>query len=176
MTKNDPLHDVELLIRSRYGLIVIETAEDDRAETMLRLVADHVSLPLFLWSRTRGLRRDGATSAVYGTTDQGQALSHIHAARLDALYYIAGAETLLSDGPTVDVLREIATMLAQRRGAIVFAGSALELPEPLRRLAATVKLPPPSSEEYRSLIDQIVRDLRQRMAVTIELPDAPSSR
>jgi SpoVK/Ycf46/Vps4 family AAA+-type ATPase len=133
-------------------------------------------LPLFLWSRTRGLRRDGASSAVYGTTDQGQALSHIHSARLDALYYLAGAETLLSDGPTVDVLREIATALAQRRGAIVFAGSAIDLPEPLRRHAATVRLPPPRADEYRTLIDQIVRDLRQRMAVEIDLPETEIGR
>jgi SpoVK/Ycf46/Vps4 family AAA+-type ATPase len=176
MTKNDPLHDLELLIRSRYGLIVIETAEDDRAETMLRLAADHVSLPFFLWSRTRGLRRDGSANAVYGTTDHAQALSHIHSARLDALYYLAGAQNLLSDGPTVDVLREIATGLTQRSGALILAGQALDLPESLRRLAATVKIPPPSTAEHRKLIDELVRDLRQRMQVSIELPESEIAR
>jgi len=176
MTKHDPLHDLELLIRSRYGLIVIETAEDERAETILRLAADHVSLPLFLWSRTRGLRRDGANSAVYGTTDPAQALAHITSARLDALFYLAGAETLFADGPTVDVLREIVTGMTKRPGALVFAGSGVDLPEPLRRLAATVRLPPPTGEEYRRLIDELARDLRHRMNVTIDLPETEVSR
>jgi SpoVK/Ycf46/Vps4 family AAA+-type ATPase len=176
MTKHDPLHDLELLIRSRYGLIVIETAEDERAETILRLAADRASLPLFLWSRTRGLRRDGANSAVSGTTDSAQALAHISSARLDALFYLAGADTLFGDGPTVDVLREIVTGMTRRPGALVFAGSSMALPEPLRRLAATVRLPPPTGEEYRRLIDELARDLRQRMNVSIDLPESEVSR
>jgi len=176
MTRNDPLHDLELLIRSRYGLIVIETAEDDRAETLLRLAADRETLPLFLWSRTRGLRRDGATSAVYGTTDPTQALSHVGSARIDALYYLAGADSLLTDADQVDRLREIATDFGQRNGAIVLAGSAMQLPEPLRRLAATLRLPPPDGNEFRDLIQRLVRDLRQRMRVEIEVAEPEIAR
>ena len=48
MTKTDPLRDIELLVRSHYGLIVINTPEQDRAETILRLVADRLSTP---WGR-----------------------------------------------------------------------------------------------------------------------------
>jgi len=176
MTRHDPLHDIELLIRSRYGLVVIETAEDDRAETLLRLAADHVSLPLFLWSRTRGLRRDNAPSAVYGTTDPSQALAHIHGSRLDALYYLSGAENLLTDGPTVDTLREIVRSLSDRPGALVFAGSGLDLPEPLRRLGATVQLPPPTGEDYRGLIARLVRDLGHRMSVRLDLSEPDLAR
>jgi hypothetical protein len=31
MSNADPIRDLELLVRSRYGLIVIDTAEDERA-------------------------------------------------------------------------------------------------------------------------------------------------
>jgi MoxR-like ATPase len=170
MTKTDPLHDLELLIRSRYGLIVIDTPEQERAETLLRLVADHVSLPLFTWSRSKGLRRDGAEGAVYGTTDPAQALAHVASAHIDALYYMSGMEAFVQDATMSDRLREIATELTQRAGAIILSGPSIELPEAVRRLGASVELPPPDGEEYRGLLDRLTRDLRQRMRVEVDLP------
>jgi SpoVK/Ycf46/Vps4 family AAA+-type ATPase len=176
MTKADPLHDLELLLRSRYGLIVIDTAEEDRAETIVRLAADRVSLPLFHWSRSKGLRRDGATNAVYGTTDPTQALAHVASAHINALYFLRGPETLLAEPLLVDRLREVVGELGTKHGAVVFAGSALELPEALRRLSATVSLPKPDVEEFRGLIGRLERDLRQRMKVEIALAPADVSR
>lgn len=169
--KADPLKDLELLLRSRYGLIVIETTEEERVETLLRLAADRLSMPLFQWSRTKGLRRERATGAVYGTTDPGQALSHIASAHLDALYYLAGAETLLADQLLTERLREIATAFSARPGAVILAGVGLALPEPVRRLSATVQLPPPDVDEFRTLIQRLVRDLRQRMQVKLDVPE-----
>lgn len=57
MSSPDPLRDFELLLRSRYGLIAIETVEEDRVEALACHVADRLDLPLFLWTRTKGLRR-----------------------------------------------------------------------------------------------------------------------
>ncbi|MCI0432375.1 MAG: AAA family ATPase [Gemmatimonadetes bacterium] len=173
---HDPLRDLELLIRSRYGLIVVDTPEEDRAETLLRLVADHLSMPFFLWSRSRGLRRDGATGPVYGTTDAMQALAHIASTHLDALFYLSGFESMLANEAIADRMREIATEYSGRAGAIVLTGSGLQLPEPLRRLSATVTLPPPDPDEYTRLLDGIVRDLRTRMNVRVELTEAATAR
>ena len=45
MTPHDPLADFGLLLRSRYGLVLIETADEDRVESLIRHVADAASLP-----------------------------------------------------------------------------------------------------------------------------------
>ena len=66
---HDPLHDFELLIRSRYGALLIETAEEDRAEALVESAAWRLQLPVFVWRRATGLRRKGAPSGVYGTQD-----------------------------------------------------------------------------------------------------------
>lgn len=176
MSRHDPLHDIELLIRSRYGLLVIQTAEDERAETLLRLVADRLGLAYFTWSRTRGLRRDGGTTAIYGTTDPAQTLAHIASAQIDALYYLSGFDTLLSDPVQADRLKEVAGILGSRAGAVALAGTGIEMPESLRRLSASVALPPPEPAEYRQLIDRLTRDLRQRMRVEVEVSAADSAR
>ncbi len=173
---HDPLRDLELLIRSRYGLIVIDTVEEDRAETLLRLVADRLSMPFFLWSRSKGLRRDGAAGPVYGTTDPAQALAHIAGTHLEALFHLAAFEPLLTNDALADRMREIATEYADRAGAIVITGAGVQLPEALRRLSATVTLPPPDPAEYQRMLDGIVRDLRKRMRVEVALTPAASAR
>jgi AAA+ superfamily predicted ATPase len=57
MSSQDPLKDLELLVRSRHNVIVLDTAEEDRAESLLRHLADRLGLPLFSWTLTNGLRR-----------------------------------------------------------------------------------------------------------------------
>jgi AAA+ superfamily predicted ATPase len=175
-TKSDPIHDLELLLRSRYGLIVIDSAEHERVEMLTRVVADKLRIPFFTWSRTKGLLRDGAAGPVYGTTDPAQALAHIEASQFDALYLLAGFETLLSNAALADRMREVATTSGPRAGAVILAAANLTLDEPLRRLSATVQLPSPEPEEYRNLIDHLVRDLRQRIDVKVEISAAAMAR
>jgi hypothetical protein len=168
----DPLNDLILLLRSRHGLIVIDTAEDERAQTLAGLAADRASLPFFVWSRTRGLRRDGGDQAIYQTADPTHMLAHIAGARIEALYFLAGAEPLLQDAVLVERIRDVAAAFHKRRGALVLCGAGLQLPEPLSRLSATVKLPPPGGRDFRKLVDRVVRDLRSRMAVEVTMtPD-----
>src|SRR5690606_7169556 len=155
------LADLELLMKSRQGLIVLDTVEEDRVLTLLRLLADRLTLPLFLWSRTKGLRRDGNDNAVYGTADPAQALAHIGSSTVQALYYLSGAGPLLQDSGLAEHLRDVATQLSRQPGAIVLSGVALELPEGLRRLSATVKLPAPDAAEFRRLLQRILRDMKR---------------
>ena len=164
----DPLHDVEVLIRSRHGLIVFDTVEEDRAELLLRHVADRVQMPLLVWSRTRGLRRDGASSGVYGTTDAGQALAHVASSQIAALYHFQGLGSLLQNEAVVERLKEVVTEFSQRDGAVVLTGQ-LELPEALRRHAAFVRLPGPGPADFDALLEHIRRDLSKRMPVALQL-------
>jgi AAA+ superfamily predicted ATPase len=176
MAHNDPLHDLELLIRSRYGLILVESVEEERIETLLRLVADRLSLVLFSWSRTRGLRKDGNENAVYGTTDPEQALSHIASSTLPAIYYVTGFGSLVANELFAERIKEITLQYGDRAGALVAGGVGLELPESLRRLSARVTLPGPGAGEYRQLMEHILRDLGQRMRVHVDLAPADADR
>lgn len=92
MLATEALADIELLIRSRYGLIHIHTVEEERTHSLLRHLSDRLTLPLFLWSRTRGLCRDGHANGVYETQEPAQALAHVVSSQTAALYHFpAGA-------------------------------------------------------------------------------------
>jgi hypothetical protein len=172
----DVLKDLELLVRSRYGLIVLETDEDDRAAALLRHLADRLGIPFFAWSRTQGLRRDGAEGAVYATTDPRLALAHLERAAFPAIYHFRGLDAALGDADTSAHLAAAAAAFEKGSSAIVITGAAVSLPEAARARAAFVKLAGPSLDEYRSLITRTLAELSTRGPVKMELsPDETTS-
>jgi hypothetical protein len=169
MAPKDCLHDIELLLRSRYGLIVLETAEEERARPLLEHLADHLGLPFFSWSRSRGLRRSGESGSVYGTERPETALAHVEAAGFPALYFLPGLEAELEDRGLARLVRDVAEQFSALRGGMVLVGEGIELPEVLRPHAATVRLPGPNRVEFLDLLKQILRDQQRRGDARMEL-------
>jgi AAA+ superfamily predicted ATPase len=166
----DALKDLELLIRSRYGLIHLDTPEEARANGLLRHLADALGIPLFTWTRSSGLVRSGLSDAVYQTREPARAIRHIALADQDALYHIQGfSPTLAGQDLVVSLLRDAAGSLADLDGAVVLTGEVTTLPVGLREVAATVTLPGPSDDEFRELLGRLVRDLSRRRHVEVEL-------
>lgn len=176
MQSSDPLKDLELLIRSRYGLIVLETNEPERAATLLSHVADRLRLPTFTWTRTRGLRRVDRDGPVYNTQEPAAALAHIEQARFPAIYHFQELGPYLDDDFVAGKLRDATDAHATAGGAIVVSGSGITLPEALRPHAATVRLGGPTPAEYRDLVRHLVRDLSRTMPVQVRMPPADLER
>lgn len=176
MARKDPLHDIELLLRSRHGLIVIDTPEEERAATLLRHVADRMKLPLFTWSRTQGLKRAEYEGAVYGTVDPAQALAHIVSARVPAVYHLQGFGSPLNDEANQERMKEAVRQFSERDGGIVLTGESLTLSQNLGRVASVVSLPVPDLKEYEKLVEQILRDLSARMKVSMQMAPKDGAR
>jgi AAA+ superfamily predicted ATPase len=176
MFATDVFNDLELLIKSRYGLIHLDTLEHERAEAVLRHLSDKLTLPLFHWSRTRGICRDGHANGVYETQEPAQALAHIVSSQMAALYLFPPFDGVAANELIIERLKEIAGELGKRRGALVIAGTSLEFHESLRRLLAVVRLPEPAPEEFRGLIQHIARDVGRRSPVAVELTAADEAR
>jgi AAA+ superfamily predicted ATPase len=168
----DALQDLRLLLRSRYGLIYLDTVEEDRAEGLLRHMADALGLPFFTWTRSRGLVRDGLTEPAYQTRDPVKAMGHIAASGLQAVYHVQGLVGILA-APGQDLLvalvRDAAQSLRELTGAVILTGEGAELPSTLKEVSTTVTLPGPSDEEFGELLRRIVRDLSVRGHVEVSL-------
>lgn len=176
----DALNDLRLLARSRHGLVVLDTPEEERAHALLRHVADAERLPFFGWTRARGLARIDVTgtprdaaAAVYDTKDPAKAFSHVSSARQDAIYHFQGLLGAL-DGKDllVSLIREASLGLRDHDGAIVLTGDGSALPSALAEVAARVTLPGPSDDEFRRLLAAIVRDISTRRHVEVALSRA----
>ena len=169
MRSPDPLNDLELLLKARYGAVHLETPEHERARSLLRHLADRVALPYFRWTRTRGLRRADADASVYATQEPAAALAHVSGSSFDALYHFEDLGHHLADAAVAAALRDAAQHLANFRGAVVLTGANVELPPALRPVTATVKLPAPEAADFRELIRRIIRDVRSRRRVQVDL-------
>ncbi len=172
MPSVDVVRDLELLVRSRYALIILDTIEDDRATTVVEYVAAGLGLPLFNWSVEQGLRRAGADVASYDTGTPAKALAFIAASPIGALYHLEGFGEYLSDAAIVSRLKTAAMHFGQSTGALVISGGGITIPDAISAIATRVALPALELADYKRLLDQVVRDTRARMTVEVSLtPD-----
>lgn len=167
----DVLHDLKLLLRSRYGLIHLETLEERRVVSLLRHMTADLGIPLFRWSRLRGLELDGGEGPIYATRGLGEAFGHIAASGEPALYHFhaIGGE-LHGDAVLAAQLREAVTSLERLHGAVVITDEQFQVPQGLRSQVATVSFPGPRREDFDRLVRHIVRDLsRRQRGVEVDL-------
>jgi hypothetical protein len=171
MPLSDPVRDAELLVRSRHPLILVRSDDVPRVRTLFRFLADRMELPLFRWTRARGLRREGAPGPVYQTEEPEAALRHIAASDIPALYELDGFEASLPGGALLQAkLDEALDRLQEVGGAILLcASSDLELPGRLRGRATPLALPVPSRDELRELVRHVLRDLNRVSPVAVEV-------
>jgi SpoVK/Ycf46/Vps4 family AAA+-type ATPase len=167
--KTDLLQELKLLIRSRYGLIVIDTVEEERAGLLIKLIADHMNLPLFTWNYARGLRRADLENTIYGTNDPAGALAHIQSVPLAAVYHFQGLGPYLETPELQDRLLSVAQKFEKGTNALILTGSNIGLNESLKVHAAFIKMPLPSRNDFRVLVQQVCRDVSKRMNVRNEL-------
>jgi ATPase family associated with various cellular activities (AAA)/AAA+ lid domain len=166
----DALNDIELLIRSRYGLIYIDTPEEDRANGLLAHVADRLGIPFFTWTRSRGLVRSGLGHEAYQSQDPLKAMQHVAAADQNAVYHLESFTNAFNGNDLlVSLARDAVRSMESLNGCIVLTGDGVELPGALKEMAAHVTLPGPSDAEFRDLLSTIVRDLSQRQHVEVAL-------
>jgi len=170
MPAKDILRDLELLFKSRYGLIHVDTDEPERALSLLRHVADRFPLPLFTWSRVEGIHRVDRAGSIFDTKEPRKALAHVAAAGIPAIYHFHGMGTHLETDEVFRAhLRAGARKLEGLEGAVVLTGSGLAFPPDLSPLVATVALPGPREGEYRDLLGNLLRDLGRRGRVDVDL-------
>ena len=171
MANKDILHDLDVLIRSRYSLIFLDAKEENRAETLLRLLADHMNMPFFTWSLTNGLLREDLDSAapVYNSQDILIALGHIETSLFPAIYHFKNIEKKLEDESVAEKLKNISNGFSKEDAALIMTGTSIQIPEQLKVHSTVVNMPDPTIEEYRDLLLHIVRDLRFKDNLEVEL-------
>lgn len=164
------IDELELLVRSRYALIVLDTWEYERAGEALRHVASRLSLHFFEWRRSKGVRRGNAPGDPFAddTAAPIDALRHVEREGA-GIYHFPALEAHLDDPNVVAHLHDVVDRLATRRGALVISGGDVRLPEALRPHAIVVSLPAPEREDYRALMERVVRDHAARMPVRVDL-------
>ena len=164
------LADLELLIRAHYALIVIESNEPERAEELVRQAASEMSLHYYYWTRSKGVRRGNSSGDPYFEDTQEPVKALKYAEQDSAgIYLFRDLAAYLDDPLVVSHLLDVVWMLEARRGALIMVGLNVRLPDALRPHATFFKLPAPTYDEYRIMVERMIREYSARMRVTVEL-------
>ncbi len=155
----DCLEELQLLIRSGWHLIALESFEEDRALGLLQRVASASKRHCLTWTLASGL--DSVGSSVpkppvgpgAGSFDEG--LIDIATCEEPAIFAILDAHRLLDDPLATRRLRDLLPQLAARRQVVVMIGPVLPLPLELQREVAGVELALPGEPELLALFERL---------------------
>lgn len=166
----DTVAELELLIRSKYALLVLDTVESERADDLLALIASQLSLGFFSWSRSRGIRRGNQPTDPFieKTAEPQAALARVLQEAV-GVFHFKGLGEFLQDPVVASHVLDCVNQFGTRRGAVVISGHHVSLPDSLRPHAVHLELPVPGFAEQRQLLERIIRDQSARMPVKVDL-------
>jgi SpoVK/Ycf46/Vps4 family AAA+-type ATPase len=152
------VHDLELLIRSRVPIILIETADEPRALELFTRLAIAIGKPVMRWSVTSGLQRiDLDLQPQTHAKDPHQALGQIKATSTPGIYLLLDFHPYLENPGHVRMIKEIALGYSESQHTLVFISHACELPEELRAFSARFDLALPDQKALEAWIREEAR-------------------
>ena len=146
------LHDLTLILQSRFPLVVVETHEEPRVLALLEQAANLEGWALFVWSIADGLRRSNNSQPITQTYAFLDALRHIDKTPQNGLYVLLDAHPYLSDPVNARLIREIAMDHGQAARTLVLVSPRLELDSELSRMSARFALSVPDLEAIQALL------------------------
>ena len=170
MAATDTVSRLQLLVRARYALIVLDTAEPQRAEELVRRIASDLSLKYFGWTRSKGLRRGGERGDPYiADTEEPQKALRVVEQEGGACYHFRELGPYLSDPLVMSHVFDVVSHFSMRQGALFISGQDIRLPDALRQYATTLRIPGPTYEDYRVTLERVTREQSARMPIRIEI-------
>jgi len=175
--------EIETLIRARYPLLYIVSAEEARVQELLVDIAQRRQKRVFEWSVSTGVVPAGTSIQSQKhrnapTRDPLLALDQVIDQVEPALFVFKDFHPFLakSSHAVVRKLKEIALQLKNSFKTIILVSPVLEIPVELEKEITVLNFPLPAREDLSALLDKIVEDLKQVKQVKIELDDAGRER
>jgi SpoVK/Ycf46/Vps4 family AAA+-type ATPase len=150
---NNDIHDLELLLRSRIPLIVIQTRDERRVKRLFAGLAKRLAIPVMAWSATSGLQRiDYAAAHQKHASEPRQALGQIKATSAPAIYLLLDFHPYLDDPYNIRLLKEIAQDYHTLEHTLVLVSHALDMPPELGGFTAEFSLSLPDTTRLEAIV------------------------
>ena len=157
--------EFELLLRSRYPLLYIATAEEERLEKAITTCAKRLgSRAVYTWDFVDGLQGN-PNVAGQAKRNPLQALEFVEKLNPNspAIVILRDFPRFLSDVAISRKLRNLAKLLKARPQNLVITAAELEIPTELGEIITVVEFPLPDSGEIRSELERLVSATGQRI-------------
>jgi SpoVK/Ycf46/Vps4 family AAA+-type ATPase len=159
----DRRQDLEIILRSRTPLIVMETRDERRALHMLQNIGMRSStsdyLPLFRWTITDGLQRlDIELAPQLINSEPADVLKHIRAVPKPGIYVLLDFHPFLDDPVHVRLIKDICIHYRDVPRQLVLISHQLTLPGELEPFSARVDVALPGAAERKEIIQSVAAE------------------
>jgi len=163
----DRQRDLELILRSRMPIVVIETRDEKRMLELLRSIAVSRSgeeyAPLFRWTVVDGLQRlDIELEPQLHNAEPADVLRHIRAVTKPGIYVLLDFHHYLGDPVVIRLVKDICMRFDESSRHLVLLSHAIELPAELSGYAARFDMALPTEEERDAIVRRIAGEYAGR--------------
>ncbi|MDH3351327.1 MAG: AAA family ATPase [Gammaproteobacteria bacterium] len=156
----DRRHDLEVILRSRTPIVIIETRDEARILEMLQSIAiggiNDNYMPLFRWTVTDGLQRiDIALEPQPLNSEPGDVLKHIRAVSKPGIYVLLDFHPFLADPVHVRLIKDICIRYKDVPRQLVLISHTVKLPVELDSFSARFDMALPTERERRQIIQGV---------------------
>jgi len=191
MVFKESVQHFKTLVVSFHPVIVIETVEEERVQTLMQKACTDMQMPIFEWSIAQGLMRspespDNRWQNEYAPpgSKRGQALPktaepidmlrHIQDMSFRAIFWLKDFAPHLKDAVVARQFREVAQQFALNHSTLVISGSGVALPPELAQDVVYFDIKLPEPEELYSEVSKVVRTLGSKVNVDLAPDDIPA--
>lgn len=162
----DERHDLDLILRSRTPIIVIESQDERRMLELLQSIAmaraSDAYAPLFRWTITDGLQRlDISLEPQAINSEPTDVLRHIRAVRKPGIYALLDFHPFLEDPVHVRLLKDICIQGRDLNRQIVLISHKVKVPSELENFCARFDMALPSEDERSQIIRKVAKAYAQ---------------
>ncbi len=156
----DRRHDLEVILRSRTPIVIIESREEARMLEMLQSITISGAIssyqPLFRWTVTDGLQRlDIALEPQPLNSEPTEVLKHIRAVSKPGIYVLLDFHPFLENPLHIRLLKDICIRYREIPRQIVLISHTVKLPDELEPFSARFEMALPSESERRKIIQSV---------------------
>jgi len=160
----DPRRELEMLLASRFALIVIESREEARVLAVVREASLKArrgrGWGVFQWTVTEGLQRMDVDMGGPQRTlaEPALLLKHLKATPMPGIYVLLDFHPYLSDPINVRMLKDVAQGYGQVERTVVLMSHEVTLPEELESFATRMHLALPSINERQMIVKRVAQE------------------
>jgi len=156
----DGRRDLEIILRSRTPIVIIETRDEARILELLQSItiagAANEYMPLFRWTVTDGLQRiDIALEPQPLNSEPGEVLKHIRAVSKPGIYVLLDFHPFLEDPVHVRLIKDICIRYREIPRQIVLISHTVKLPNELDSFSARFDIALPTEKERRKIVQRV---------------------
>lgn len=182
------IRHIQTLVMSFHPLLVIETVEEERVQSLLQSATQDMNMSMYEWSVAQGLMRSpgsqqgrwtneyappGGTkpATIEGTEEPLQVLKYILEMNAKAVYWLKDFSPHLEDATVARQFRELTQLFAQTQSVLVLSGFNVKLSSELSHDAVYVDLKMPGRDELQKVVRDVVRSLTAKGRLQAEPVD-----